>query len=177
LPGLYACGEAASTGVHGANRLASNSLLEAVVFARRIVDASRRPSTADPQPPAVNVEPPPPFELTVVDDLPRGAPTEVTTRRFREVMWRDVSITRSGDGLRAAEAGVRRWLDGYRARPTRPSVELANMLLVGWLMIRGALGREESRGAHYRADFPEARPEWRRRLAQRLETPRPLALP
>ena len=91
-------------------------------------------------------------------------------------MWRDVSIARSGAGLTAAEDRLRRWVNSGGVRPTRPAVELANMILVGWLMVRAALAREESRGAHYRDDFAEARPEWRRRLAWHLEQPRPLEL-
>ncbi|MBI3972019.1 MAG: hypothetical protein HY332_12075 [Chloroflexi bacterium] len=89
-------------------------------------------------------------------------------------MWEHVSITRDHAGLAAAEAQLRAWLGGYRVRPTRLSVELANMLLVGWQMTRAALAREESRGAHYRADFPEPDPAWRRRLAYHLPRPQPL---
>jgi L-aspartate oxidase len=187
LPGLYAAGECASTGVHGANRLASNSLLEAVVFARRIVDASQGflapsvpPAADDPAAGAGDgdgaAETPPPVEVATLEALPEGDPRGISAARVRALLWQRVGITRDGAGLEEAEATLRRWLAGHRARPDRRSVELANMLLVGWQMARAALGRRESRGAHYRHDFPETLPSWRRRLAVRLAAPRPLNL-
>jgi L-aspartate oxidase len=200
LPGLYACGEASSTGVHGANRLASNSLLEAVVFARRIVDASRGgewpvPSGQVVRGPSGQVEegsrhvgrPPegegmseaPPVEVDVLPGLPRGsgqARGRATASRLRALLWQSVGIMRDGEGLWAAEGQLRSWLAAYQAGATRSSVELANMLLVGWQMARAALSREESRGAHYRRDFPEAGEAWRRRLAVKLARPEPLDL-
>jgi L-aspartate oxidase len=216
MPGLYACGEAASTGVHGANRLASNSLLEAVVFARRIVDASNGSSTAGSWPDfgtaqptgtnepteQVSVQGPtraadaaarpkedstaqasvastenaPPFSLHSLPLPPASNSRGATSPQFRGLMWREVSIARSGAGLTAAEDRLRRWVHRSEVRPTRPAVELANMILVGWLMVRAALAREESRGAHYRDDFAETRPAWRRRLAWQLAGPRPLHL-
>jgi L-aspartate oxidase len=190
LPGLYAAGECASTGVHGANRLASNSLLEAVVFARRIVDASQGVFAPAVLPTAAGAagagdgdgdgdgetEPPPPVEVATLEALPRADPRGISAARVRALLWQRVGITRDGAGLEEAEATLRRWLAGHRARPDRPSVELANMLLVGWQMARAALRRQESRGAHYRHDFPETLPSWRRRLAVRLAAPRPLTL-
>ena len=194
LPGLYACGEAACTGVHGANRLASNSLLEAVVFAKRIVEASHTPagssttrqgvqmpagqsgtgSAAEPGQGAVPS--PPPIELRVVTWPPAAEAVAPSLPRLRTLLWEQVGITRRGEGLAMAEARLRCWLAGYRPHLTRPAIERANMLLVGWQMALAALAREESRGAHYRADFPEPREEWRKRLAWRLERPRPLEL-
>jgi L-aspartate oxidase len=108
--------------------------------------------------------------------LPEGKPQRVTAARVRALLWDRVSITRDGGGLEEAEKTLRRWLSGYTPRLDRPSLELANMLLVGWQMTHAALRREESRGAHYRHDFPETLPSWRRRLAVRLDTPRPLTL-
>ena len=179
LPGLFAAGECASSGVHGANRLASNSLLEAVVFARRIVDASR--GVLAPAPAARRrrrLEEAPPVEASALPALPTDAkagPTP-TSARVRALLWERVSITRDGVGLEEAETTLRRWLSGYRPRATRPSVELANALLVGWQMTRAALRRRESRGAHYRDDFPRTLPAWRRRCAVCLESPQPLTL-
>ncbi|HEX2037369.1 MAG TPA: L-aspartate oxidase [Chloroflexota bacterium] len=190
VPGLFACGECASTGVHGANRLASNSLLEAVVFARRIVDASVDPAALsadapDPQPHHGTESEAPPLEVHTLPAVPlddtaapgESPPVEATTMELRNRLWEHVSINRHGDELRATEAELQGRLATFRAQPTRASVELANMLLVGWLMARSALAREESRGAHYRSDFPETLPTWRRRLAVRFERPQLLGWP
>ncbi|HEU5315603.1 MAG TPA: L-aspartate oxidase [Chloroflexota bacterium] len=170
LPGLYVCGEAASSGVHGANRLASNSLLEAVVFGRRIVDASRH----DPPRGGSVADPPIQSEDVALPAPQRRRPT--TARRARNLMWEHVGIARSGDSLRAAEATLSGWLAAAPRTAARGAVELANMLLVGWLMARAAQRREESRGAHYRADFPATHPEWRRRVSVRIAAPHPLEL-
>jgi L-aspartate oxidase len=203
LPGLYACGEASSTGVHGANRLASNSLLEAVVFARRIVEASRSGQWMSGQSGQVEAQPPqspgpgetgadtepsseggrsdgekeaPPVEVSVLEGLPVQGSGGATARRLRALLWQGVGIMRDGEGLRAAEAQLRSWLGGYQVPPTRAAVELANMLLVGGQMARAALARQESRGAHYRLDFPETSEAWRRRVAVKLDRPQPLQL-
>jgi L-aspartate oxidase len=114
--------------------------------------------------------------VVTVPSAPGAGKAGVTAPQLRALLWRAVSITRSGAGLAAAEHEIGAWLAAYRPRTTRPAVELANMLLVGWLMARSALAREESRGAHYRSDFPESRPGWRRRLSLHLERPQPLQL-
>ncbi len=142
LPGLYAAGEAACTGVHGANRLASNSLLEGLVFGARAADAmlSEEGKKAGPLP-----APPP----TVQGD------SKLRTV-LRAAMWRDAGLLRDRDGLEAAA----RCLHELRGRtckelkPTRDGIELGNLLDVGELIVRSALAREESRGAHFRNDFP-----------------------
>ena len=176
LPGLYACGEASSTGVHGANRLASNSLLEAVVFAKRIADASQTPPPTPPRAGEGRHADAPPVDVTTIGGLPREGRSGATAPQVRRLMWEEVGVKRDGKGMRRTEQRLREWLAGYEVRATRSSVELANMLLVGWQMARAAVMREESRGAHYRHDFPEPREEWRRRLAVRLERPAPLPL-
>ena len=163
VPGLYVCGEAASAGVHGANRLASNSLLEAVVFGRRIVEASLAA-----EPPASQPVGDPPVDIVELG-LPSGSGSRgASAPRLRRELWRHVGISRSAASLAETEAHILAWLAAYTVKPTRKGVELANMLLVGWLMARAARVREESRGAHYRADFSATRPEWRKRMAVRL---------
>ena len=122
-------------------------------------------------------ETPPPLEVVTLETLPDGPPATVTAPQLRGLLWERVSITRDGAGMEEAEVRLRRWLGGYRPRATRGSVELANMLLVGWHMTRAALRRDESRGAHYRYDFPETVPVWRRRVAVRLAVAHPLTLP
>ena len=141
LPGLFAAGEAACTGVHGANRLASNSLLEGVVFGARAgrAMAEARPSTSTP--------------LAGADqgrDLRGVVPSADAT--VRAIAWKHCGIVRDAPGLRSALA----WLDAQ----TSEDFETRNMLQVAQLIARCALAREESRGAHFRTDFPEKRGEF-----------------
>jgi L-aspartate oxidase len=158
LPRLWAAGEATSSGLHGANRLASNSLLEGLVFGIR---AGRRASegamgeadrfTALP----LHFEPPPAVqdrdEQLNLDDLRNSLNSE---------MWRNVGIERSTQGLDAALAQVEFWdrYVGPREFAETKGWELQNMLLVAQLMIRAALARKESRGVHARSDYPQTDP-------------------
>ncbi len=156
--GLYACGECACTGVHGANRLASNSLLETVVFAKRVVRRTvESPETAAAETPGAI-------------DLSAASPGE-TPPLSREVlqalMWRDVGIVRDGQSLSRARATLASWQATLAAPHDRPSQEVADLLTCARLVSEAALVREESRGAHYRTDFPDAREEWRRHLVYR----------
>lgn len=159
IPGLYACGEVACTGVHGANRLASNSLLETVVFAKRAVQRSVEapggaiPPTADARAlaPAEGPGPELPPDRAAVQSL----------------MWEKVGIVRDGAGLRLAAATLSAWEASLKPPGDRPAHELANLITVGRLVTEAALAREESRGAHYRTDFPQPREEWRRHLTFR----------
>ncbi len=132
---LYACGEVACTGAHGANRLASNSLLECFVFAHRAADHASYATPAAP------VDAPPP------DGRGAGAPT---LERLRRRMWEDCGLDRDGAGLQAL-------LDDLDALPD------TNPVLVARLVVTAALLREESRGAHRRRDFPAADPALARR--------------
>jgi L-aspartate oxidase len=148
LPGLYAAGEVACTGVHGANRLASNSLLEGLVFGALAAETmlAEAPSVKD--------------ELIAapVAAGPAGVTSEAATekwiRELRELMWKYAGLLRDADGLRQAKRG----LDALRAAMPkglfRRAVEARNLLVVAELIVASALGREESRGAHYRNDFP-----------------------
>ncbi len=146
LPGLLACGEVANTGVHGANRLASNSLLETVVFAQRAVEAE----DGTPAIAAMKLE------------LPADA-APADREMLQALLWDSAGIVRDGEALRSA----RTLLDGLRHSlldgPTQNSRdELTNMTLYGRLIVEAALRREESRGAHFRADFPTTRDAWAR---------------
>jgi L-aspartate oxidase len=158
VPGLYACGEAACTGVHGANRLASNSLLETVVFAKRIVQqtlaspGSAAPETADA------------IDLPTATHEGASSPARAS---LQGLMWDKVGIVRDGVGLSEATATLGAWEGGLPAPNDRASHELCNMLVASRLMAHAALLREESRGAHYRSDFPAPRNEWRRHLTFR----------
>jgi len=165
LPGLFAVGEVACTGVHGANRLASNSLLETVVFAKRAVERLLEP----PDPP-----PPPPSPSDDARPLPTrdgcegecGAPEPAA---LRELMWTHVGIVRDGHGLAEAAEGLAGWEALLPPMTDRAATELRSMVVCGRLATEAALMREESRGAHYRSDFPEPREEWRRHIVFRAD--------
>lgn len=141
IPGLYACGEVSCTGVHGANRLASNSLLEALVYGRRIADVICLSNSK-----AVAVQPllPPRLPIPNLAKL---------TCRLREILWQRAGLTRSQDSLKQGLAELRE-LGDWDHSLCRTSMELVNMLTLAPLTLKAALLREESRGGHYRADYP-----------------------
>ncbi len=165
VAGLYACGEVACTGVHGANRLASNSLLETVVFAKRVVERTLA-GDGEPAPPTKDARDLSPSTHPAGQEG-AGVPDRPS---LQSLMWDQVGIVRDGAGLRQATRQLAAWrarLGGWASGHDRPSHELANLLLVGRLMAEAALVREESRGAHYRTDFPESREAWRRHIVFR----------
>lgn len=148
LPGLHAAGEAAGTGVHGANRLASNSLLEGLVFGaragKRMRDELKLPSRR-------------------VTDLPPAAysngpvrmPVDGSITELQELMWKDVGIVRTGAGLKNAIKKLEEIAEKVSRPHSRREFEARNLQINGMLVARAALAREESRGAHYRTDFPD----------------------
>jgi L-aspartate oxidase len=148
IPGLYACGEVACTGVHGANRLASNSLLEGLVFARRIAaDIARSlPEQASPV-------------------LSGGAPEEgwvadpAVRIPVQRAMTRGAGVLRSADTLDATGVELAR-LGATRSAPRTASWEATNLLTVATALVGAAYAREETRGCHWREDFPAAEPRW-----------------
>jgi L-aspartate oxidase len=153
IPGLFAAGEVACTGVHGANRLASNSLLEGLVFGLRAGRAMPRHAAG-----------PGAWDVTFTSDLAVGGnncrdPKEPAPdlASVRDLMWRLVGVFRDGRGLTEAVRqldGAWCWLRAQPAASTPQQVKLASVITVGRLMARAALRREESRGGHFRADFP-----------------------
>jgi L-aspartate oxidase len=154
VEGLYACGEVASSGVHGANRLASNSLLESVVFAHRAAAAALRLRAEAPPPsPAEVAEPPPPARGA--GRLPSREAALLATR-LREAMWEGAGLVRDAAGLRAA----REVADGLRRRCELEggpdAIGLRARALTATLVCDAALAREESRGSHLRDDFPDS---------------------
>ncbi len=141
IPGLYAAGEVACTGVHGANRLASNSLLEGVVFGARAGRVMR-----EYQPAAANA-----------GEMLEETFPEISESAVRSLTWDHCGILRSGDGLREALSAL-----DVKTRRLEANYELRNMHTVAVLIARCALARRESRGAHYRVDNPEKRPEFQK---------------
>ncbi|KGP78353.1 MULTISPECIES: L-aspartate oxidase [unclassified Paenibacillus] len=148
---LFACGEVSSTGVHGANRLASNSLSEAIVFGRRIVDRIQS------LPPLASLH----TRVPTSTSIRRGIQEEqnpVSERRLRlqKMMVRQVGLRRNGANLQGALEKLQQELHFFDQKFThKEEMEYANLLTCAWLVTTGALHREESRGAHYREDFPQ----------------------
>jgi len=140
LPGLWACGECSATGVHGANRLASNSLLEALVYGSRVAEAIA--DTRVERAPFKLVEPVYTIEATPAE--------RQATSDLRNVMYANVGLARNEFGLREALSRITE-LEG--AFPGAAN-ELRNLLVVGRLVAQAALARKESRGSHYRSDYP-----------------------
>ena len=143
--GLWACGEVASTGAHGANRLASNSLLEAVVFGARVagdIASCWRPANTRAAKHSVQLE-----QLTPL--AANGSSSEGAERTLRMTMTEHVGVIRERDSLRTALAVI-----ADLEAKTKGDRRLANMLVTAKLIAAAALLRQESRGAHYRRDFP-----------------------
>jgi L-aspartate oxidase len=147
VPGLFAAGEAACTGVHGANRLASNSLLEGLVFGALAAEEMVK-------------------QLQVVScqlsiggegagNREQGTDVEAWVAELRAMMWREAGLLRDAAGLRRAQAGLAAMRETMPQGLTRRAVEARNLLTLAEVMMLAALGREESRGAHFRTDFPE----------------------
>lgn len=147
LPGLYAAGEVACTGVHGANRLASNSLLEGLVFGALAAEAMVAEAPAEDG--AVVVAP------EGSDGRVTGeAATERWIGELRELMWKDAGLLRDANGLQQAQRGLAALAVAMPRGLFRRAVEARNLHAVAEMIVTSALGREESRGAHYRNDFP-----------------------
>lgn len=157
IRGLYACGEVACTGVHGANRLASNSLLEGLVFSRRIASAV----IADALLPAEPVSQGTPGVLIPVH----------MRRPMQRIMDEDAGVLRSAASLRRAAA----WLtEAVRTAPpdvspTTENWETTNIMTIAQVLVRHALLREETRGSHWREDFPESETDWQARLVTHMD--------
>ena len=153
LPGLYAAGEVACNGVHGANRLASNSLLEGLVFGARAGESLRSHAGQTIRKPAIR-------RRATASALPGNA-----IGNLRHLAWRYAGITRSAVGL---QAGLEQLdllstlFEKGLARNSRHGFETDNMYQIIRLVARCALAREESRGGHFRSDHAEARPEFRK---------------
>lgn len=179
IPGLFAAGEAACTGVHGANRLASNSLLEGLVFGARaaaaMLESPRAGAMADvrevasfgpteSRSPAPG-EPPPPASALPATSLSEAA--------VRHLMWHQVGLTRTRAELESAVAQLLAWraeVDAMleRAATSDDDWRLASIVTVGTLIACAALRREETRGGHYRADFPRRDDvHWKVHIAER----------
>jgi L-aspartate oxidase len=161
LENLWACGETSATGVHGANRLASNSLLEALVYGSRVATdiANRR---AQPRPMASKAEPP-----FATSSAPSGDTTAAQSLSdLRNVMYSNVGLVRNETSLREALARI----EELQNAPENNEIELRNLLIVGELITESALARRESRGSHYRNDYPKSDEAFAKRSFTRLRS-------
>ena len=152
VDGLWACGEVASTGTHGANRLASNSLLETVVFGARVAaDIAGLSHHASP----------PQGGLPALNDLNSAAHVQHEpvdkVDSLREIMSSRVGVVRTGSGLQDALRQLDELRNGHAPRA------MINRIQTAQFIAAAALQREESRGAQFRSDFPEARDVWKKR--------------
>ena len=174
--GLYAIGETASTGVHGANRLASNSLLECLVFGAQLRSLEL---------PDQKSEPPKHSVTTGFTSLPDAPELAAWRQEIPRLMWQSAGISREARSLDAAIAQLCRWQQEFAELPLSRSLlhslalgvnlalsrsevalvrlwaETRNLLDVAELILKSAAFRQESRGGHYRSDFPLADPSWR----------------
>lgn len=167
IAGLFAAGEVACTGVHGANRLASNSLLEGLVFGARAalsMQAAVRPAALGQG------------DVLEATLRPTKAGQVPAAYEVRDLMWRSVGLLRTRHALEAAVAALEAWAGAAAAVPAARGCDpelrrVASIVTVGWLVARAALRRQESRGGHFRTDFP-ARDDlhWKKRISDVLRT-------
>jgi len=156
IPGLYACGESACTGVHGANRLASNSLLEGLVFGARIADDLQQnlPPASEPVPSDASAP--------LIDPAMRPI--------IADAMSKGAGVLRSSNSLRVTLDRLQEISD--RSRDVAPCVEaweVTNLHLIATGLTRAALQRAETRGSHWREDFPETLEKWERRIVEHFD--------
>ena len=162
VTGLWAAGECSSTGMHGANRLASNSLLEAAVFGHRIGELVTQSSPASASWPVSHGSEREPRELPHSCSVVVSGP--FSREALQHTMWRGAGVFRTVEGLEQATARLEGWLASSSwettadAPNTLTEVEDRNLLSVGHALVSAALSRTESRGAHQRADFPATDP-------------------
>ena len=154
--GLYACGEVACTGVHGANRLASNSLLEGLVFATRIGLALARDLPAPGEP---------------VEAVGGAGVIDASSRaELQRTMTEGAGVLRSAESLQAADKALHDIADRFDDAPAPEAWETTNLLTVAAALVNAAAAREETRGCHWREDFPDRDDDrWRSRIVQRLD--------
>jgi len=160
IAGLFAAGETACTGVHGANRLASNSMLEVVVFSKRILEKTGRRDKIRAPTISQGTE--------VRSSLSQRRLSETvpapSLSALQQLAWDKVGIIRDKESLTEAADILAAWQKSLPQPTDRPSYELNNLVLSGRLVTEAALIREESRGAHFRSDFPQSFPQWQRHI-------------
>ncbi|MDP2037926.1 MAG: L-aspartate oxidase [Ignavibacteria bacterium] len=154
VKGLYSIGEAASSGVHGANRLASNSLLECLVFAKRAISHCKNRSRSKP----TEIESVKPISFNKKNRI-----NYITIRkRIGKLLWDNVGIVRSEEALKHSLVEMNRMNKNYSSIQNEfYNIQIQNLIKLASLIIRAALSREESRGCHYRSDYPNSKMKYR----------------
>ncbi|RXT09020.1 L-aspartate oxidase [Ammoniphilus sp. CFH 90114] len=162
VPRLFACGEVSCTGVHGANRLASNSLSEAIVFGKRIAQRVK-----ELQPIELDVSG---LSFSIMRETTPDEHILEKKLKLQKMMVRQVGLKRDEKRLRKALKEMERQVKQFQLQPTHPSeYEFLNLLTCGLLTVKAALLREESRGGHYREDFPKRDDViWRKHIIQSI---------
>ena len=160
IAGLFATGETACTGVHGANRLASNSMLEVLVFSKRIMERTRKEAAARAPTTGSSMETRHSLSQRQVSKV--VPPPSLSA--LQQLHWDKVGIIRSKEGLTEAADTLAAWQKSLPQPTDRHSYELNNLVLTGRLVTEAALLREESRGAHFRSDFPQSLSQWQRHI-------------
>jgi L-aspartate oxidase len=161
IAGLFATGETACTGVHGANRLASNSMLEVLVFSKRIMDKTGRGTS---QGGAAAASKKSEAYHSLSQRQPSKAVPTLSLSALQQLHWDKVGIIRDKKGLTETADTLAVWQRALPQPTDRPSYELNNLVLTGRLVTEAALLREESRGAHFRTDFPQSSPQWQHHI-------------
>jgi len=158
IDGLFAAGEVACTGVHGANRLAPNSMLEVLVYSKRIIQRTAGQQGEDHLHDIGEAR----YSLKM-EDLPQPD-VSPSLRALQDMIWNKAGIIRDKAGLSQARTTLAAWHKRLPEPTDRPSYELNNLVLTGRLLVESALIREESRGAHFRSDFPRHSTKWQKHI-------------
>lgn len=164
IKGVYAVGEVACTGLHGANRLASNSLLEVLVFSKRIIQ-----NTSEHVPDTQRTPGPHDCACYPLPTRQTSPTTLLSCTPLQTLMWGKIGIIRSGEGLEKAANTIASWNEGLKECSDRSSYELNNLVTTARLVAEAALIRKESRGAHFRTDYPRTSPDWLKHIVLKKE--------
>ena len=173
IRGLYACGEVACSAVHGANRLASNSLLDTLVFAQRLIASSighapehqefvgKTTGKTSQETPTNSVD----IAATLRPrQLVCASMPALSKEALQELLWRNAGISRHGSRLLLTARILCAWERTMPQPADQAGYELRNLLILGRLMVEAALIRQESRGSHFREDFPDTSPNWEKHV-------------
>jgi len=160
IAGLFATGEIACTGVHGANRLASNSMLEVVVFSKRIMEKTAKGAKQGMPNTTRGAEV---YHVLSQRQILQSVPAP-SFSALQKLLWDKVGVIRNWESLTQTADILAVWQKSLPPSTDRPSYELHNLVLTGRLVTEAALLREESRGAHFRSDFPQSSPRWQQHI-------------